>query len=328
MNKYLQKIIQDAFDRKISDVYFLPEKENYKIKFHDGQDVFNYRLIRFSVAEKLFSYLKFRAQMNITENRRPQVGSIDFLIESGELALRISTVSDFKNQETMVIRLLYDKANIQLNWLNEDQLIKIKNKIPTQGLVLIAGPTGSGKSTTIHQIISSFSRKKLVLTIEDPVEVRDERLLQLQVNNDANMGYISLIKAALRHHPDLLMIGEIRDKETAQATVQAALSGHLVFSTIHANSPLAVKNRLLELGVDLTILKQVFKLSIYQRLIKKRNGSLAALVDWMDAGGLFSNEDLRKDSDFSDEWEKILNEALVKEQISKETCEKYLKIIA
>ena len=208
--------------------------------------------------------------------------------------------------------------------MKKEQFSHLKQIIPSHGLVVAAGPTGSGKTSTIHELLREYASDKLVLTIEDPVEIKNSRFVQLQVNQHASMTYLDLIKVALRHHPDILLIGEIRDSQTAQATIQAALSGHLVFSTIHANSASTVGNRLLELGVDKTLLKDVLKVTIYQRLLQQVNGSLAAIADWKEDWQILD----QPTSDFGSSWKEVLDGAFKSKRISSKVYEEYKKIAA
>ena len=324
MQSYFKSILKEAVSSNSTDIYLLPENEYYQIKFHNGRRPRSFRIISQLVAEKLFSFLKFRAQMNITENRRPQMGSMDWSLDKQNLSLRISTVGDFKNQETMVIRILYDREIHNLIWLKKEQFFHLKQIIPSQGLVVVAGPTGSGKTSTIHELLREYTGEKLILTIEDPVEIKNAKFIQLQINQHASMSYLDLIKVALRHHPDILLIGEIRDSQTAQATVQAALSGHLVFSTIHANSANTVSNRLLELGVDKSLLKDVLKLTIYQRLLQQADGSLAAVADWKEERQIFD----QSAKNFGSSWKETLDGAFKSKRISSKIYEEYKKIAA
>ncbi|MFT8917592.1 MAG: competence type IV pilus ATPase ComGA [Oenococcus sp.] len=322
MQTYFEHMIQAAYEQRASDIYLLPEQGRYRIKFHNGSQPIGYRIISSQLADQLFSFLKFKAQMNIAENRRPQVGSMIMAFGQENLSLRVSTVGNFANKETMVIRILYDQSFHELSWLIDQQFDQLEKAIPQQGLVVVAGPTGSGKTSTIHQLLNKQSDRKMILTIEDPVEIRDEKIVQLQVNNEANMSYLDLIKVALRHHPDILLIGEIRDAQTAQAAVQASLSGHLVFSTLHANSSLGVISRLLEMNVDPVLLKDVMRLAVYQRLLPTQSGDQAALADWQ----LFTDGWDQPMAAFTPKWKENLDDAYRHSWISKEIYEAYLKI--
>jgi competence protein ComGA len=324
MKNFFTELLEQSIKNKVQDIYVLPyQNEQYEIKTHDGKELKSIQLISFEFAQKLISYVKYTANMNIAENRRPQLGSINWQSNKANIPLRISTVGQYQNIETMVIRIIYDQNITPNEWIDNKQFDEILEKMPSNGLVLMVGPTGSGKTSTVHQIISSRQENELILSIEDPVEIRNPTIVQLQVNEQADMSYNDLIKVSLRHHPDLLVIGEIRDEKTAKATIQAALSGHLVLATIHANSAKESIDRLIDLGVEPNLAKNTVKLAVFQKLIKKENGKLAAIVDIQDKCDLHS-----KDFKFTRGWNETIINAIESKTISPETKKTLEKIAA
>ncbi len=193
-------------------------------------------------------------------------------------------------------------------------------------MFVIAGPTGSGKTSTLYRLLNNIAAEKLVLTIEDPVEIQQHQFIQLQVNTSAQMDYDALIKVALRHRPEVLLVGEIRDTATAKATIRAALSGHLVFSTVHAMSARDVVLRLLDLGIKSEQLKLALGGVVYQRLITTISGTQAALIDYLSEGlikRIIAGESVEK---FSNMWRETLQYALKHNIISKAVYETYKAI--
>lgn len=188
------------------------------------------------------------------------------------------------------------------------------------GLVLFAGPMGSGKTTTMYRLVREQYSQAIVLTIEDPVEVIEEHFIQLQVNSIAGMGYQELLRLALRHHPQVLIIGEIRDPTTAKTAIEAALSGHVVLATIHAQSASGVIPRLEQLGVEKYYVQQAVHGACYQRLVP--------LVSQEDQGIIFDLQTFDKLRDnqggqISDEWKAILQAAVDQGKITQETCQNF-----
>lgn len=266
MHTLFLTLIQKALAEQASDLYLLPQGRQVKVALF-AQGAFR-PVQTLSLAEggKLVRYIKYRAQMDLGEQRRPQAGQLSLLVDQQNLHLRVSTVGDFLNQESLVIRLLYDIAHQGLKWPKLLYGSQFKNWFQRQtGLILIGGAIGTGKTSCMHYLAHTYLKNRLIVTIEDPVEIVQPDLLQLQVNHQLGMDYTVLIELALRHHPEVLMIGEIRNEPTALASIKAALSGHLVLATIHIQSVDSIFARLKTLGVPYqlaqTALTQGFYLS-------------------------------------------------------------------
>ena len=263
-----KRIIADAVDKYVTDLYLVPRAQSYELyERYDDERVFvgEYDEAEFAA---LISHFKFMAGMNVGEKRRSQQGSCDYDYGKGTISLRLSTVGDYRNKESLVIRFLYEGVHDLRYWFNA--LEEVSQEIKGRGLYLFSGPVGSGKTTLMYHLARLKFSKQQVLTIEDPVEIKQDDMLQLQLNEAIGATYDNLIKLSLRHRPDLLIIGEIRDQETARAVIRASLTGATVFSTVHAKSISGVYARLLELGVREEELKNALQGIVYQRLIKGR----------------------------------------------------------
>ena len=260
-----QKIIATAKEKKAQDIYFIPKEKSYELHMRVGDERRLVDSYDFEVLAAVISHFKFVAGMNVGEKRRSQLGSCDYQYEEKLSSLRLSTVGDYRGHESLVIRLLHDEEQDLHFWFQD--MNELGKQYRQRGLYLFAGPVGSGKTTLMHELAKSLFKGQQVMSIEDPVEIKQEDMLQLQLNEAIGLTYENLIKLSLRHRPDLLIIGEIRDSETARAVVRASLTGATVFSTIHAKSVRGVYERLLELGVTEEELAVVLQGVCYQRLI-------------------------------------------------------------
>ena len=260
-----QKIITTAKANGAQDIYFIPKEKSYELHMRVGDERRLVDSYDFEVLAAVISHFKFVAGMNVGEKRRSQLGSCDYQYEEKLSSLRLSTVGDYRGHESLVIRLLHDEEQDLHFWFQD--LAELGEQYRQRGLYLFAGPVGSGKTTLMHELAKSLFKGQQVMSIEDPVEIKQEDMLQLQLNEAIGLTYENLIKLSLRHRPDLLIIGEIRDSETARAVVRASLTGATVFSTIHAKSVRGVYERLLELGVTEEELAVVLQGVCYQRLI-------------------------------------------------------------
>lgn len=270
---YFKKLISTSCDKRIEDIYILPEDNQYVLKAKSGYGIIFQECLKIDTALKLINYCKYVSGMSISEKRRPQVGSIG---DHSDFFLRISTVGNFKNEETMVIRIIYALDNNKIIYCNDAILNQIVKNTNDSGLIIFAGKTGSGKTTSVYKIADKIAENKMIMSIEDPVEIRHKSFLQLQVNEVAGMGYDELIKVGLRHRPDVFIVGEIRDYKTANAAIRAALSGHLVLTTIHARNCDGVIDRLTQLGCEYSDVKSSLNTIIYQRMLLNDDGDLMA----------------------------------------------------
>lgn len=230
------------------------------------------------------------------------MGARNFSFQKQQINLRLSSLGDYANQESLVIRLIYPLRNLVTNDLKEQQWQDIMNQ---RGLILFSGPTGSGKTTSMYQLTKKYINNKIVLAIEDPVEIIEPQFLQVQVNERAQMSYANLIKTSLRHRPDILILGEIRDEQTSQMAVRAALSGHLVISTVHARNKFAVIGRMMELGVSQRELYSVLNCVVYQRLILQTTGVIKPYRDVLLAENL--NQAITIPQNNYTDWQRMLH---------------------
>lgn len=257
---------------RTSDIHVLPEQKHYDVYFRlNGQMEKQYYLDR-EEGTRLISYFKFLSNMDVGERRRPQSGSTTFKLSEKAIDCRFSTISNYQSQESLVIRLLKQKEEESLvpgaffthEWEKLEQIVQAKS-----GLVLFAGPVDSGKTTTMYHLIKNRMQgeKQQVITVEDPVEIEETSFLQTQVNETAGVTYEHLLKSSLRHHPDVIIVGEIRDEETAKMVMRGALTGHLLVASIHAKNAKGVISRMEELGVSLPLLRQTLIGVAFQTLL-------------------------------------------------------------
>ncbi|WP_423188786.1 competence type IV pilus ATPase ComGA [Alkalibacterium sp. f15] len=262
--------IADSY--RTSDIHILPEQKHYDVYFRlNGQMEKQYYLDR-DEGTRLISYFKFLSNMDVGERRRPQSGSTTFTLSEKAIDCRFSTISNYQAQESLVIRLLKQKDEESFipgtffahEWGKLEKLVQAKS-----GLLLFSGPVDSGKTTTMYHLIKNRMQgeKQQVITVEDPVEIEESSFLQTQVNETAGVTYEHLLKSSLRHHPDVIIVGEIRDEETAKMVMRGALTGHLIVASIHAKNAEGVLSRMMELGVGLPLLKQTLIGVAFQTLL-------------------------------------------------------------
>jgi len=257
--KFITRTLNAATQARASDIHFYPLSTHADIYFRIHGERLFYKKILMGHYQILLTYFKFTSGMDIGETRKPQNGTMEHE-DNQKYSLRLSTLP-VGVTESLAIRILPQEENLSLNqlFLFPNQMKKMKSWITNRaGLILITGPTGSGKSTILYTLLESILLEKSyqTITLEDPIEKEIDHILQVQVNEKAGITYQSGLKAALRHDPDIIMIGEIRDKYTAQFAFEASLTGHLVLSTLHAKDAQGTIDRLVEMDISQTELKQ------------------------------------------------------------------------
>lgn len=267
-----EDIFKDAIKNKASDIHFEPVKDTVNIRFRINGALILVRKIKFNEYLKITSRLKVKANLDITEKRRPQDGKLSINFYNKIYNCRISTVPVVKG-EKIVVRILYNDKYLssleELNFSKEQQeiinkIVRLKN-----GLIIVNGPTGSGKSTTLYSILNRIKNENInIETLEDPIEVCMDGLNQINLNEKIGITFESGLRSMLRQDPDVIMVGEIRDETTAKMAIRAAITGHKVYSTIHTKSPREVILRLEEMGCKRYLIKDALAGIISQRLIK------------------------------------------------------------
>lgn len=272
VTKIVATILRYAIDGRASDIHIEPTPSNVRIRFRvDG--IMNTSIVLPSrVHSAVVARIKIMSNMRLDEKRKPQDGRFSAKLNQRKIDFRVSTFPTHFG-EKVVIRILDQEKGIKR--LNELGLSKINLKQimaaieRPYGLILISGPTGSGKSTTLYAMMNEVDKDhKNVLSLEDPIEYNMEGMSQSQVMPEIGYTFASGLRTTLRQDPDIIMVGEIRDKETAQLAIQAALTGHLVFSTIHTNNAIGVIPRLIDMGVDPYLIAPTLVLAIAQRLAR------------------------------------------------------------
>lgn len=269
------QIVVDAYRAGASDIHIEPNSENREtvIRFRVDGSCYEYQRVPPGYRRALTSRFKIMARLDIAERRRPQDGKIKFHMPDREIELRVATIpTQGVDNEDVVMRLLAASEPIPLDKLNmsERNLREFKMLVKKPyGIVLCVGPTGSGKTTTLHSVLGSLNRPETkIWTAEDPVEMTQIGLRQVQVQPKIGFDFPAAMRSFLRADPDVIMVGEMRDKETADIGIEASLTGHLVFSTLHTNSAVETVTRLLEMGMDPFNFSDAFLGVLAQRLVR------------------------------------------------------------
>ncbi|MDA9763853.1 GspE/PulE family protein [Opitutales bacterium] len=273
--RFVNEIIHQAVEDKATDIHIEPQAEELRIRYRvDGG------LVSIPVPDTLRRYqdavisrMKIMSKLNISERRRPQDGRIKYKSADSEIDIRLSTVPTLYG-ESVSLRLLNKKSKplsfLQLGLPEEDRGTIDEVLALPHGIVLVTGPTGAGKSTSLNAFIREVnSSDKRVITIEDPVEYEVEGVNQIQVNNEIDFGFAQALRHVLRQDPDIIMVGEMRDSETAEIGIQASLTGHLVFSTLHTNDAPGALTRLIDMGIEPFLIASAIEMVIAQRLVRR-----------------------------------------------------------
>ena len=269
----VDSIIQHAVRARASDIHIEPFEKNIRIRFRIDGELQEIMTSSKTTHSAIVTRIKIIGRMDIAEKRIPQDGRVDMNIDNKDIDLRISVLPTVYG-EKIVLRLLDRSSTIltktQLGFSAEnirmfDKLIQSPN-----GIILVTGPTGSGKTTTLYAVLQELNKiGRNIITVEDPVEYRLEGINQVQVNIKAGLTFASGLRSILRQDPDIIMIGEIRDTETAKIAVRAAITGHLVLSTMHTNDSASAVSRLVDMGIEPYLVSSSVVGVVAQRLVKK-----------------------------------------------------------
>lgn len=270
--RLVNELFTRALEMETSDIHVEPEEDRLVIRFRVDGILQEALVTPLSQYPAIASRIKLIAGMNIAESRLPQDGRVNLKIGRTELDMRASTIP-IMNGESIVLRLLrkdamqYDLAKIGMN---PDLLEKFSELIQLpHGMILVVGPTGSGKTTTLYSVMSRLNTPDVkIITIEDPVEYRMSRLSQMQVNAKIGLDFANGLRNIVRQDPDIILVGEIRDRETADIAINAALTGHLVFSTLHTNDAAGAVSRLVDMGVENFLIASALSGVLSQRLVR------------------------------------------------------------
>jgi len=273
ITKIVATILRYAVDGNASDIHIEPSEKKVAVRFRvDGILAISLELPK-NVQVAVVARIKILSSMRLDERRKPQDGRFSATFDGRKIDFRVSVLPT-NYGENVVMRILDNEkgvTNLEAAGITGHLLTVIRRMLNEPfGIILISGPTGSGKSTTLYAMLAELDRQtKNVLSLEDPVEYNIEGVSQSQVNPEIGYTFANGLRSALRQDPDIIMVGEIRDKETAQLAIQAALTGHLVLSTIHTNNSIGVIPRLIDMGIDPYLIAPTLKLALAQRLARR-----------------------------------------------------------
>ena len=271
--KLLNYILYQAIRDKASDIHLEPFETDFKIRYRVDGVLYELEAPPPHLAVALIARVKVMADLDIAETRLPQDGRIELTVGARPVDLRVSTLPTMYGEST-VMRIL-DRSVVSLSLDNlgfyNEEKAAIRHLIDLpHGIVLVTGPTGSGKTTTLYAMLNEVNKEDIkIITVEDPVEYDLEGIVQIPVNEEIGVTYASVLRTILRQDPDLILVGEIRDRETAQTAIEASLTGHLVFSTLHTNDAPSAITRMIDIGIEPFLLTATVQAILAQRLVRK-----------------------------------------------------------
>lgn len=271
--RLVNQIISAAVDARASDIYVEPVGNGLSVRYRIDGMLRVTEEVPARLRAAVISRIKILAKLDIAERRLPQDGRIKLAIRGNDIDFRVATIPTIDG-ETVTMRVL-DRSRVKLDFSSlgfEPAQIAVLHKVMEQpnGIILLTGPTGSGKTTTLYTMLKHVNRPTVkIFTVEDPIEYQLAGISQVQVQQTINLDFPACLRAILRHHPNMIMIGEIRDTETARIAVQASLTGHLVFSTLHTNSAAETVTRLIDMGIEHFLLGSTLRGIMAQRLVRR-----------------------------------------------------------
>ena len=295
MERRLLALLRLAIKFKASDIHFNSRYENTEIFMRIDDEMKKVKPKEDDV--KLIRYLQYKANLDVGNLLKPQTGQFEMELDGHILSLRFAIINSY-NSTNGVLRILNSDIKIDANNLskqrNQNEYFKELLK-KDNGLILFSGPTGSGKTTTLYSLLKSVNNS-IIYTIEDPIEVYNESFCQLQINEKIGFDYEAGIKQIMRHDPDIIMIGEIRDEKAAKMAVRAANTGHLVLSTVHASSAASCISRMVDLGVNEAYLYEMLICLVNQKMIINRSHEKMVIYEIMDKDEISYFRDNHKNS--------------------------------
>jgi len=273
VRKLINLVLLQAIKDKASDIHFEPFEEEFKMRYRIDGVLYEMMPPPAHIAPAISSRIKVMANLDIAERRLPQDGRIELSVNNLPIDLRVSVLPTMFG-ESVVMRVL-DRSNVNLSLdklgMRDDDLLMVRQLIhKPNGIVVVTGPTGSGKTTTLYSALNELNDiSSKLITAEDPVEYDIDGIIQCQIKPDIELTFARILRAMLRQDPDTILIGEIRDKETAEIAVQASLTGHLVFSTLHTNDAPSTIARLLDLGLEPFLVTATLEGIVAQRLVRR-----------------------------------------------------------
>jgi len=271
--KFVNQILREGLDQRATDIHVEPLASNLRIRYRiDGE------LVDIAVPDQIkalqssvIARLKIMSRLDIAERRLPQDGRINLQFEGTSIDVRVATVPTVEGESVSLRLLNQEKFNVDLLGMESFVLDKVRSILDLpNGIILITGPTGSGKSTTLYSFLSELNKPETrIVTVEDPVENKLEGVMQIAVQSEIGLTFASALRSILRADPNVVMLGEIRDLETAEIAIRASLTGHLVFSTLHTNDALGGISRLVDMGVEPFLVSASVRAFLAQRLVRR-----------------------------------------------------------
>ncbi|SHI05538.1 GspE/PulE family protein [Ferrimonas marina] len=271
--RLLQSIFEEALQLRASDIHIEPGDKVLRIRYRVDGQLMESTLSEYRVSNALVLRIKLMAGLDISEKRLPQDGRFQFGVQSHEVDVRVSTLPT-QHGESVVMRLLDQSLGLlalEQTGMPDPLVAKLRHQASRpHGMILVTGPTGSGKTTTLYALLSELNQpNRKIITVEDPVEYRLERISQVQVNSKIELDFARVLRTALRQDPDVIMVGEMRDQETVEIGLRGALTGHLVLSTLHTNDAVSSTLRLIDMGAAPYLVASALRAILAQRLVRR-----------------------------------------------------------